>query len=184
MICECYYSDDVGLWKSDTFGISLVFVLFFLCADVDNTNARAKQKNDENKKRVFGEAKVLFSFVCYKDIDVIYILILCCSHIDGKNAWMWILLDMCINLQDLCYTWELVNRKLDVIKNLEALMELMRSSRGSMRADLFVALCCSSSIYMNFCGELCIYREVEYISMWELWRCILFFGKSLCWWCS
>jgi len=38
-----------------------VFDLFFLCVDVDNANARAKQKNDENKKELFGEVKYYFA---------------------------------------------------------------------------------------------------------------------------
>ncbi len=43
--------------------------------------------------------------------------------------------------------------------------------------DFLMALCCLGLVYMNFCGELCIYVEVEYLSMWELQALTLFSRK-------
>jgi len=76
MICECYYNDDVGLWKSNTFGISLMFVFIFLCVDVDNVDARAKQKNNENKKWLFGEAKY-YSALCVTRTSMLSLFLFC-----------------------------------------------------------------------------------------------------------
>ncbi len=53
-----------------------MFVLFFLCADVDNADARAKQKNNENKKQFFGEAYYYFS-VCVARTSMLSFFLFC-----------------------------------------------------------------------------------------------------------
>ncbi len=64
MICGSYYNYGVGFWKCDIFGISLLFVLFFLCVDVDGVNDEAKLVNDKNKKRLLCESKYHFLILC------------------------------------------------------------------------------------------------------------------------
>jgi hypothetical protein len=81
-----------------------VFVLFVLCADVDNVNARAKQKNDENKKWLFGEAKYYFA-LCVTRTSMLSLFLFCVVvTLMGKMPECEFLWTLCINVQDLCYT--------------------------------------------------------------------------------
>jgi hypothetical protein len=43
--------------------------------------------------------------------------------------------------------------------------------------DLLMALCYLGLVYVSFCDELCIFVEVEYLSMWELQALTLFSRK-------
>jgi hypothetical protein len=73
--------------RCNTFGISLVFVLFLLCPDVvATTSNRVEPVYDSNGKRQHCEAKYHFVFYVFKEVDVFFGFYLCYIHIDRKNA--------------------------------------------------------------------------------------------------
>jgi len=106
--------------------------LFFLCVDVDDANNGNKMEKNGNMKWHSIEVKHLsfFLFCVFRRTNVA--LVICCCFTNGKNAQICISIGLCIYFQNFYFIGKLVNKILNAIKSIKALMELMRGSRGSM----------------------------------------------------
>jgi hypothetical protein len=113
---------------------------------------------------------------------------LCYSHIDGKNAMIWISIYLCIDRQDFHHTRKLINRKLEVVKFLTHGWNLMRGSKGSMWANLFVGLMVQvkytwmSTSILQCCscmGKLNIYQDGSFEYRFCFLRILLLCGSSI-----